>query len=137
MIDWSHARGVRAEQNDLVLSPLELLPAPAVRGRLLTVEFIPDGLIQTFGSVEPGPAPLTLPDSAGPRYMYFQGGTLRFGKLTMNPADLLIFDLTPDSRFDFFLDRYNEQLVRGYSRNTAAGGLITYMPDYKETGGRR
>jgi hypothetical protein len=50
----------------------------------------------------------------------------------MTPADLLICDLGPANPFDFFLDRYNDQLVRGFSQNTAAGALITHMPDYRD-----
>lgn len=40
----------------------------------------------------------------------------------------------PADRFDFFLDHYNEQLVAGYSRNTADHSLIVMMPDYRKTG---
>ena len=31
--------------------------------------------------------------------------------------------------FDFFPEKYQRQLVAGYSKNTPSGGLITYMPD--------
>jgi hypothetical protein len=33
-------------------------------------------------------------------------------------------------RSDFFPQRYQSQLVAGYSKNTRAGGLTTFMPDY-------
>jgi hypothetical protein len=70
--------------------------------------------------------------------MFFQGGVLRFGKLTMTDTDLLIVDADPKDRFDFFLDHYNEQLVAGYSRNTPDHGLIVTMPDFATLGpGRR
>jgi hypothetical protein len=63
--------------------------------------------------------------------MYFRHGTLRFGKLTMVNADLLIVDQDPASIFDFSLDRYNDQLVAGYSKSTASLGLVVYMPDLR------
>jgi hypothetical protein len=66
--------------------------------------------------------------------MYFQGGTLRFGKLTMVKTDLLILDDDPTDPFDFFLDRYNDQLVAGYNRNTPDHGLIVHMPDRGDMG---
>ena len=34
--------------------------------------------------------------------------------------------------FDFFPDRYNDQLVAGYSKTTSSGGLRVYMPDYNK-----
>jgi hypothetical protein len=51
----------------------------------------------------------------------------------MNDTDLLIVDAEPKDPFDFFLDRYNQQLVAGYSRNTPDHGLIVMMPDFRRT----
>ena len=63
--------------------------------------------------------------------MYYRGGVLRFGKLTMTDTDLELIDANPRDSFDFFQDRYNDQLVAGYSKNTPQHGLKVYMPDYK------
>ena len=62
--------------------------------------------------------------------MAYRGGSLRFGKLTMNNVDLQLIDADPKDPFEFFPDHYNEQLVAGYSKTTAYGGLRVYMPDY-------
>jgi len=62
--------------------------------------------------------------------MYYRGGVLRFGKLTMSDADMELIDQSPADPFDFFQDRYNDQLVAGYSKNTRDHGLKVYMPDY-------
>lgn len=132
IIDWKKGRGVRAEGNDLVLSPTEVLPAPQVRGRLVQIGFAENTLIQVFRSNGDIPAPLAVPKATTTNYMYYLGNTLRFGRLSMTPADLLICDLDPANPFDFFLDRYNDQLVRGYSQNTPTGGLITHMPDFRD-----
>jgi len=132
IIDWDRARGVRAQGNDLVLSPTEVLPAPQVRGRLVRISFAENTLVQVFRTRGPVPELLPLPPSTTANYMYYRGNTLRFGRLTMAPADLLICDLGPTTPFDFFLDRYSEQLARGYSQNTATGALITHMPDYRD-----
>ena len=51
-------------------------------------------------------------------YVYFAGGTIRFGKLTMADADLQLIDTDPRDPFDFFPAEYQRQLVAGYSRNT-------------------
>jgi hypothetical protein len=37
--------------------------------------------------------------------------------------------------FDFDPARYVRQLVAGYSKNTADGGLRVYMPDFNEAAG--
>ena len=65
--------------------------------------------------------------------MYYRGGVLRFGKLTMHDTDLLIMDAEPQDPFDFFLDQYNAQLVAGYSKNTPDHGLVVTMQDYRKT----
>ena len=61
-------------------------------------------------------------------------GVLRFGKLTMDDTDLLIQDADRQDWFDFWLDRYNDQLVAGSSRNTRDHGLIVQMPDWRAVG---
>jgi hypothetical protein len=102
-----------------------------VQGRVVAVEVSDTELVQVFGTrPESAPHPRAPPEPKAPNYMFFQGGVLRFGKLTMTDTDLLIVDAEPKDRFDFFLDHYNEQLVAGYSRNTPDHGLIVTMPDY-------
>jgi hypothetical protein len=64
--------------------------------------------------------------------MTLMGGRLRFGKLTMDGTDMVIVDEDPSDPFDFSLDRYQEQLVAGYNRNTAVRGLIVHMPDFAD-----
>jgi hypothetical protein len=139
MVNTSRARGVRIEKDDFLLSPTGLLPPPKVQGRLVAIEVTDTELVQVFGPrPESDPHPRAPPEPKVPNYMFFQGGVLRFGKLTMIDTDLLIVDADPKDRFDFFLDHYNEQLVAGYSRNTPDHGLIVTMPDFSTLGpGRR
>ncbi len=61
--------------------------------------------------------------------MYFHGGTLRFGKLTMTGTDLEIVDADPSNALDYALDRYLEHLVQGHSNTTPVDGLVVVMPD--------
>jgi hypothetical protein len=132
MLDLRKAKGIRVEQNDLLISPTEIVPPPLIQGRLAAIELADSTMRQVFrperGAVPP---PLDRPDTAAANYMYFRGGSLRFGQLTMTPADLFIQDADPSNRFDVFLAHYNEQLVAGFSRNTLSYGLITTMPDYR------
>jgi hypothetical protein len=47
----------------------------------------------------------------------YEGNRLRFGKVTMNDTDLVLLDMDPKDPFDFYLDRYKDQLVAGYTKN--------------------
>jgi hypothetical protein len=127
-------RGVRIEKNDFYLAPSKLLPPPQVLGRLGKVEVNDSAVVLMF---EPDSGrkiePLTIPKPKVENYMFYRGGTLRFGKLTMHDTDLFIEDPEPKDPFDFFLDEYNAQLVAGYSKNTPDHGLITVMQDWKRT----
>jgi uncharacterized protein YpmS len=104
LISLKKANGARIDGDDFVLDPAALLPPPRIEGHLQSVRVHGDRIVQRFG---PGRLPaLKPPDPAAPNYMYYAGGVLKFGKLT------------------------NDQLVAGYSKNTAALGLKVYMPDY-------
>lgn len=128
LVKTTHLTGVAVDGDDLLLEPAQLIPPPRIRGRL-TRAWIENGLVmQQFG----GAVPRTAIAPAGRRnnYMYYRRGTLRFGKLTMRDADLLLVDSDPKDAFDFSPKEYNAQLIAGYSKNTPAKGLIVYMPDF-------
>jgi hypothetical protein len=65
-------------------------------------------------------------------HIYWRGGQLAFGKLTMADTDLELVDEDPRDAFDFSVDRWNEQLVAGYSKTSADRGLRAHMPDYND-----
>jgi hypothetical protein len=62
----------------------------------------------------------------------WRGGQLAFGKLTMTETDLELVDEDPRDPFDFSVDRWNEQLVAGYSKTTSTRGLRAHMPDFDD-----
>jgi hypothetical protein len=127
-------RGVRIDQDDFYLDPPSLLPPPRVKGRVGAVQLTDSAMALTFEPIDSSRVkPLAVPDSKAPNYMFFRGGVLRFGKLTMHDTDLMIVDAEPEDPFDFFLGQYNAQLVAGYEKNTPDHGLIVFMPDYKRT----
>jgi len=64
--------------------------------------------------------------------MYFRENRLRFGKLLMSDADLLIVDSDPRDYFDVYLTRLNRQLVAGATRNLPNFGLVSAWPDYTD-----
>jgi len=133
MLDLSKAHGVRAEGNDLLLDPPAILPPPQIEGHLSQVRIEGDELELYFTSPTDSP-PLTLPDPAARNTMYFRHGTLRIGKLFMVDADMQVIDTDPTDPFDFFIDRYNEQLIAGHTENRLDYGLTVYMRDLNDLG---
>lgn len=130
LIKLKQTPGVQIEDNDFLLSPDRLLPAPKIAGHLTAVRIAGTRIVETFGSGRV--AKVTPPDPTARNFMYYRGGTLRFGKLTMSDADMQLIDANPRTPFEFFPDRYVKQLVAGYSKNTPGGGLKVYMPDYAD-----
>ncbi len=127
LINTRKTKGVSVEGNDIILDPAQMLPPPKMRGHITAVSVQGDEIMQTFGRGRKAPG-----KSGGGNYMWYRGGVLRFGKLTMTDTDMKLIDADPTDAFDFFPDHYLDQLVAGYSKNTRAGGLLVYMPDYNK-----
>jgi hypothetical protein len=116
--------------DDLLLDPARVLPPPRIRGKL-TRAWIADGLVfEQFGAEKPTRS--ITPPIASRNFMYYRGGTLRFGKLTMADADLMLVDDDPKDPFDFSPAQYKDQLVAGYSKISPDNGLVTHMPDLSD-----
>jgi hypothetical protein len=125
--------GLRAEGDDVLIDTAAVLPPPRTEGRLRQVAVSGQQVrMQMSGPGTPPARPKTLPLPRATNYVYFFGGSIRFGKLTMSDADLQLIDAQPQDPFDFFPAHYEKQLIAGYSRNTARKGLQVYMPDYSD-----
>ncbi|WP_446743587.1 hypothetical protein [Silvibacterium acidisoli] len=124
----------QVQDDDIILPLLSIFPPPKVLGKLTSVRIEGQELVQVFGpsgsSVEP-------PAFNAPNYIYFRGGRMRFGKLTMEDVDLELVDKDPSNYFDFSLAHYHEQLEAGYSRSLADMGLIVFVPDYEKVAGHK
>ncbi|MGQ0538550.1 MAG: hypothetical protein ACT4R6_06360 [Gemmatimonadaceae bacterium] len=124
-------RGVEIVDDDFLLAPELLLPPPLVRGRVKSVAIRNGRVEQVLVARERRTPPKLQPSTTrAPNYMLYQGGVLRFGKLTMDAADLQIVDADPKDPLDFFIARVNDQIVAGWSRNMNDYGLLTTVPDY-------
>lgn len=122
-------RGVTVDGNDVLLDPASLLPPPAMHGSITAVRIEKGALVQVFG---PGGQKALSPPPTSKNYIYWRGGQLSFGKLTMTETDLELVDEDPGDAFDFSVDRWNEQLVAGYSKITPERGLKAHIPDYND-----
>jgi hypothetical protein len=135
LVKMEPGHGVTVDENDFILDPQQMLPPPRLRGKVTAVRIEGTEVVQTFGT---GPAGVLSPRPISPNHIYWRGGDLRFGKLTMRDTDLELIDQDPSDPFDFSVARYNDMLVAGYSKNTPRLGLQTHMPDYDDLkAGRR
>ena len=128
MINTRNTKGFTVDDNDIILDPTLMLPPPKMRGRITAIRVQGEEIVQIFGNEKPGLAAA----SRHSNYIAYHGGVVRFGKLTMTDADMRLIDADPSDPFDFFPDHYNDQLVAGYSKTTASGGLLVYVPDYNK-----
>jgi len=126
LVNTNAVHGITVEKDDLILDPEQILPAPHIRGKVTSVRLRGNDIVQVFG--KPQPSNFAVPQSGN--YMAFGRGELRFGKLTMHDADLIMIDMDPRDPFDFYLDHYQEQLVAGYTKSTQEYGLRVHTRDY-------
>jgi hypothetical protein len=124
LVSTNKIRGVRAEKDDLLLNPQEILPLPRIEGRLTGIQLKGDTIVEHFGKRPPA-----LPPG---NYMTYRGGRLRFGKLTMDDTDMVLMDMDPRDAFDFYLAHYRDQLVAGYTKTTPTFGLRVFIRDYNK-----
>lgn len=118
-------QGIQSEKDDLILDPQQILPQPRIEGKVSSVKLQNNSIVQLFG--EPGKTGARPPVNGN--FMAYKGNRLRFGKLLMTDTDMILIDMDPKDPFDFYLDRYKEQLVAGYTKTTPAFGLRVYMRD--------
>lgn len=111
---------------------MAIIPPPTVAGRLTAVRIEGAQLVQEFARTGDDSifGAFVRPDSGSRNFVYFRGGHLRFGKLTMTDTDLLINDADESDPFDLYFAEYNRQLVAGHSKNTANYRLRAWMVDY-------
>ncbi len=130
LVEPDDPRVLAVDDNNLLVTPGRALPPPEVRGHLARATLEGDRLVLRYAPEGGGHPSRLAPPRANANYVYFSGGRITFGKLTMTGSDLQLIDLDPRDPFDFFPARYSRQLIAGYSKNTPRGGLETYMPDY-------
>ncbi len=97
-------KGLEVDGDDILLAPAAVLPPPATEGHVKDVRVVDDRLVMTMsGPAKPPGRPATLPEPRARNYVYFHGGSIRFGKLTMSDADMQLVDADGADPFDFFL----------------------------------
>jgi len=133
MLNTKKVEGVTVDKDDLILDPGKLMPPPEMHGHLTYLKIENGAIDLTFGpgNGKAAPTPISLSCPAR-NYLFFKGGSVRFGKLTMSDTDLELIDSSPADPFDFSIDHYSEQLAAGYAKMTRTGGLCVHVPDYEK-----
>jgi hypothetical protein len=120
--------GVQAQEDDLILDLEQILPPPHIEGKVVSVRIEGEKIIQIFGGSDARP----VKNIRTGNYMAYKNNRLRFNKLVMNDADLILIDMDPNDPLDFFLDHYKEQLSAGYTKTRLDSGLRVYIKDYNK-----
>ncbi|GAC1663858.1 MAG: hypothetical protein NVS9B4_18950 [Candidatus Acidiferrum sp.] len=128
LIKSGKVRGLQTEENDLIMDLQQLLPPPHLQGKVTSVDISGTTLVVRFGDAKRS----TMKFVSSGNYMSYRGNRLRFGKLTMVDTDMTLVDMDPADPFDFYLDRYKEQLAAGYSKITPTFGLRVFMKDFNK-----
>ena len=121
--------GIEARGDDLVLDPSLVFPAPHMEGRVTETRIEGNTIVLTFGDKNRA----TKARQTG-NYISFRGNRLRFGKLTMTDVDMTLIDMDPTDPFDFFLDRYKDQIAAGYSKISSNSALRIFVKDFNKLG---
>jgi hypothetical protein len=124
MVKKTHVTGVQVVDNDIFFDTQRLLPPPHIRGRMTSVKVVAPDIEVIYGDAGNDETKL----SQWHNFLRLRGGTVDFGKLTMNHTDLTMIDASKDDWFDLDLVNYQAQLVNGYSRMTPQAGLEIFMP---------
>ena len=121
---------VEVQKDDLYMNPQQIVPAPALRGKLADAHLgsKTGDLITIFGDARAE----AIERKEWRNFIRLAGGTLSFGKLTMRHTDLFLIDSSQDEWFDFDLTRYQEQLVNSRIQMTPQAGLHIFMPDIQK-----
>jgi hypothetical protein len=126
--DVKNSQTIQFQKDHVYLRTDDLFPPPRRLGRITDVHLTKSGeLEEHYGDDALQKAPPRGRKTQN--YMQLTGGSIRFGKLTMNNADLTLIDSSPGDWFEFDLANYRRQLTAGDMHMTTNGGLLVFTPD--------
>ncbi len=139
LLDWlgihvaSVARPGRSHSfqvvNDDMIFPMHtLFPPPHFIGRLRAVKIEGDQFVQIFGDPKPF-APAPLPSE---HYIYFRGGVMQCGRMTMQAVDLELVNKDEGEPLIFSMEHTFEQILPGQLKVTPTHGMVAYIASYPD-----
>ena len=130
-------RGIIIKGNQIILSPFEIFPPPALSGIMAHTRVDPssDSLLLSFKPGSGNELLLGGPPAGVENYLMLKKGKVAFRKLIMQNSDILMLDRNRKDSFDFFLARYWEVLKRGDVYIRPDSSILVKMPDYEVISG--
>jgi hypothetical protein len=126
LVNTRKIEGIKVQGDDLILNTEKVLPPPHIQCKVSSVSVRGNEIVETVGGAEKFSANVTG------NYMAYRGGSIGFGKLTMAGTDLVLIDMDSKDPFDFYFQRYKDQLTAGYSKTTNNFGLRVFMRDFNK-----
>lgn len=126
LINTNKVAGISVDKDDILIDPQQVLPPPHIKAKVTAVQLQGNDIVQIFGSSQPS----GFERRQSGNFIALRGGEVRFGKLTMRDADVVLVDMDQRDALDFYIDHYQEQLVAGYTKTTPELGLRVYLRDY-------
>ena len=119
---------IRVEKDDVYFPLHALFPAPHFSGHLRSATIVGDELVEVYGDPRPfAPAPMPAE-----HYIYFRGGIMQFGRLTMQGVDLELLNKNADESFELSLRDLFRQSLPGYLKNMPDRGLVAYVQSFQD-----
>jgi hypothetical protein len=115
---------------DDVIFPIHtLFPPPHFTGRLHSIKVEGDELVQIFGTPRTfAPAPVPAE-----HYIYFRGGVMQCGRMTMQGVDLELLNKDAGKPLTFSIEHIYEETLSGYLKNLPNHGMVGYISSYQES----
>jgi hypothetical protein len=118
----------RVVGDDVIFPIHTLFPPPHFTGRLRSIKVEGDELIQIFGTPRAfAPAPLPAE-----HYIYFRGGVMQCGRMTMQGVDLELLNKDAGKPLTFSIEHVYEETLSGYLKNLPNHGMVAYISSYQE-----
>jgi hypothetical protein len=125
----SHSSSITVRGNGVYFNTETLPPAPHIVGHMTSVHLAQDAKGLAVEVIYGHAGDDTKEEEQWRDFLKLTGGTLRFGRLTMNPVDLILIDeASKDPFFQLDLAHYQTQLVHGITRVTPEAGFQIFMP---------
>jgi hypothetical protein len=112
---------------DDFIFPLHVLfPPPHFTGLLRSATIEGHDLKLVLGTPRPfAPAPVPAE-----HYLYFRGGVLQFGRLTMQGVDLELLNKEEGQPLNFSVEHLFVEALPGYFKNLPNHGIVAYIASY-------
>lgn len=135
LIHIQPGRGLEIQNSIIYINPFLLFESPSIQGNLHSAFIENDRFFVEFKNKNQLISPFQknffkkkLPSNT----IHLWDGNVKFGRLTMENAKILMKDKNPRDIFDFYLRYYQRSLSAGVAKILPDGSIEVTMPDFFE-----